>query len=57
MVEFAHHMGARVVNFFFMVCTGRGEKLTHITPEQYEEKLCGGCHARPHASHGDYLDE
>ena len=39
MVEFAHYMGARVVNFFFMVCTGRGEKLTDITPEQYEEVL------------------
>ena len=39
MVEFAHYKGARVVNFFFMVCTGRGEKLTDITPEQYEEVL------------------
>lgn len=39
MVEFAHHQGARVVNFFFMVCTGRGERLTDITPEQYEEVL------------------
>jgi len=39
MVEFAHYKGARVVNLFFMVCTGRGEKLTDITPEQYEEVL------------------
>ena len=39
MVEFAHYHGARVVNFFFMVCTGRGERLTDITPEQYEEVL------------------
>jgi radical SAM protein with 4Fe4S-binding SPASM domain len=39
MVEFADYYGARVVNFFFMVCTGRGEKLTDITPEQYEEAL------------------
>ncbi|MBI5038706.1 MAG: radical SAM protein [Nitrospirae bacterium] len=38
-VEFAHQQGARVVNFFFMVCTGRGEELTDITPEQYEEVL------------------
>ena len=38
-VEFAHHHGARVVNFFFMVCTGRGEELTDITPQQYEEVL------------------
>ncbi len=39
MMEFAHLHGARVVNFFFMVCTGRGEKLTDITPQQYEEVL------------------
>ncbi len=38
-IEFAHQQGARVVNFFFMVCTGRGEKLTDITPQQYEEVL------------------
>jgi len=38
-VEFAHQQGSRVVNFFFMVCTGRGEELTDITPEQYEEVL------------------
>ncbi len=39
MIEFAYLHGARVVNFFFMVCTGRGERLTDITPEQYEEVL------------------
>ena len=38
-VEFANHHGARVVNFFFMVCTGRGEELTDITAQQYEEVL------------------
>lgn len=38
-VKFAHKEGARVANFFFMVCTGRGERLTDITPEQYEDVL------------------
>ena len=32
-------LGARVLNVFFMVCTGRGEELTDITPAQYEEVL------------------
>ena len=38
-VEWAHTIGARVLNVFFMVCTGRGEELTDITPSQYEEVL------------------
>lgn len=38
-IEWSHELGARVVNIFFMVCTGRGEELTDITPEQYEEVL------------------
>src|SRR5438128_10565356 len=39
MVAFAHNLGARVLNLFFLVCTGRGEELTDITPQQYEEVL------------------
>ena len=38
-VDWAHELGARVLNVFFMVCTGRGEELTDITPQQYEEVL------------------
>ncbi|RMH05710.1 MAG: radical SAM protein [Nitrospirae bacterium] len=38
-VEWAHHLGAKVLNVFFMVCTGRGEELTDISPTQYEEVL------------------
>lgn len=38
-IEWAHALGARVLNVFFMVCTGRGEELTDITPAQYEEVL------------------
>ena len=38
-IDWAHRLGARVLNVFFMVCTGRGEELTDITPAQYEEVL------------------
>ena len=38
-VKWAHQLGAKVLNVFFMVCTGRGEELTDITPAQYEEVL------------------
>ncbi len=38
-IDWAHKLGARVLNVFFMVCTGRGEELTDITPTQYEEVL------------------
>lgn len=36
MVAFARDAGALVLNVFFMVCTGRGEKYTDISPEKYE---------------------
>ncbi len=39
MVAFTHALGARVLNLFFLVCTGRGEEMTDITPEQYETVL------------------
>ena len=39
MVAVTHKLGARVVNLFFLVCTGRGEEMTDITPQQYEEVL------------------
>jgi AdoMet-dependent heme synthase len=38
-IDWAHQLGAKVLNVFFMVCTGRGEELTDITPAQYEEVL------------------
>lgn len=37
--EWAHRFGARVFNIFFLVCTGRGEKMTDITPDEYEKVL------------------
>jgi len=39
MMAWAHEQGALVINFFFLVCTGRGEQMTDITPEQYETVL------------------
>ncbi len=39
MVAFARDAGAMVLNVFFMVCTGRGEKYSDISPEKYEEVL------------------
>jgi len=38
-VDFARSAGARVVNVFFLVCTGRGERMTDISPGRYEEVL------------------
>lgn len=39
MVAFARDSGAMVLNVFFMVCTGRGEKYSGISPEKYEAVL------------------
>ncbi len=39
MVDFARDAGAMVLNVFFMVCTGRGEKYSDISPEKYEHVL------------------
>jgi len=38
-LDFSHWMGAAAFNLFFLVCTGRGEEMTDITPEQYEKTL------------------
>lgn len=38
-IEYSHKAGARVFNLFFLVCTGRGEKFTDISPPQYESTL------------------
>jgi len=39
MIDLARDLGARVLNFFFLVRTGRGADLTDITPPQYERLL------------------
>ncbi len=45
MVAFARDAGAMVLNVFFMVCTGRGEKYTDISPTKYEAVLQRVAHA------------
>ncbi len=39
LIQYARSLGANVFSPFFLVCTGRGEELTDITPEQYDEVL------------------
>ncbi|VAW10119.1 Radical SAM heme biosynthesis protein AhbD, Fe-coproporphyrin III decarboxylase [hydrothermal vent metagenome] len=45
MVGFARDAGAMVLNVFFMVCTGRGEKYSDLSPAKYEEVLGRVAHA------------
>jgi radical SAM protein with 4Fe4S-binding SPASM domain len=45
MVAFARDAGAMVLNVFFLVCTGRGEKYTDISPDKYEQVLRRVAHA------------
>ncbi len=35
-IRFAHDNGARVLNLFFLICTGRAESASDISAEQYE---------------------
>ncbi|MFQ5829649.1 MAG: radical SAM protein [Candidatus Methylomirabilia bacterium] len=39
MIDLASELGARVLNFFFLVRTGRAQNLTDITPARYERIL------------------
>lgn len=39
MVDFARAIGARVLNVFFLVCTGRGESVTDLSPRRYEQVI------------------
>lgn len=39
LIEFAARNGAKAVNIFFLVCTGRGQNMTDLTPEEYEATL------------------
>lgn len=38
-VRFASEKGARAFHLFFLVCTGRGEGLTDLSPQEYEALL------------------
>src|SRR5436190_8010587 len=39
MIDLANELGAKVLNFFFLVRTGRGHNLTDISADQYEQIL------------------
>ena len=39
LIEFSRSSGARVLNVFFLICTGRGESVSDISPERYEQVL------------------
>ncbi|MBI4937618.1 MAG: radical SAM protein [Nitrosomonadales bacterium] len=39
MIDFARAAGARVLNVFFLICTGRGESMSDISPVTYERVL------------------
>lgn len=39
LLNYSHTLGARVFSPFFLVCTGRGEEITDISPGQYEQIL------------------
>ncbi len=39
MIGFAREVGAAVLNLFFLVCTGRGEKVTNISAATYDRVL------------------
>jgi len=38
-IRFSHKNGARVINLFFLICTGRAESTSDISPDQYEHIL------------------
>lgn len=48
MIEFARSSGARVLNVFFLVCTGRGESFSDISPLRYEQVLAQLIAAQEH---------
>ena len=48
-LDLARDRGAKAFNVFFLVCTGRGQGITDISPQQYEQTLSslvelGGSH-------------
>ncbi len=48
MIDFSRECGARVLNIFFLVCTGRGESVTDLTPQRYEQVLGEVIEAQEH---------
>ncbi|MFQ5860208.1 MAG: radical SAM protein [Dehalococcoidia bacterium] len=48
LVQFAHDEGARAFHLFFLVCTGRAEQLTDLSPQEYEGLLSFVLDAQEH---------
>ncbi|MDN3513079.1 MAG: radical SAM protein [Candidatus Brocadia sp.] len=38
-IDFSYNLGAKVFNLFFLVCTGKGQDMTDITSQQYDQAL------------------
>jgi len=38
-IDFSYNLGAKVFNLFFLICTGKGQNMTDISPEQYDQTL------------------
>jgi radical SAM protein with 4Fe4S-binding SPASM domain len=51
MIDLARDLGARVLNFFFLVRTGRGADLTDIAPQRYEQLLTSIAYAQGIGQH------
>jgi radical SAM protein with 4Fe4S-binding SPASM domain len=47
MMEFANSQGVTGFTLYFLVCTGRGERLSDITPQQYDDALATLVEAQP----------
>ncbi|MEK6790986.1 MAG: radical SAM protein [Deltaproteobacteria bacterium] len=39
LIELAREKGAKAINVFFLVCTGRGQNMTDLSPQEYEDTL------------------
>jgi len=38
-IDFSRDCGAKVLNIFFLICTGRGESITDLSPQAYQQVL------------------
>lgn len=53
LIAYARDLGAKVYSPFFLVCTGRGEEMTDLSPLQYEKVL--SLIAETQGKHGDMM--
>jgi radical SAM protein with 4Fe4S-binding SPASM domain len=53
LIAYARDLGAKVFSPFFLVCTGRGEEMTDLSPQQYEKVL--SLIAETQGKHGDMM--